>query len=94
MRIQLKTALPVSLIPFSMWNVLILRKITECVFSLYNENVLTYMEQVGLDISLLKMNVIVQRMVNADVSGIIFTANPQGILNESVIVRRSSDQTA
>lgn len=61
-------------------------KITECVCSLYNENVLTYMEQIGSDISLLKMNVIVQRMVNSDVSGILFTANPQGILNESVIV--------
>lgn len=64
----------------------IAEKITECVCSLYNENVLIYMEQAGLDISLLKMNVIVQRMVNSDVSGIVFTANPQGILNESVIV--------
>ncbi len=61
-------------------------KITECVCSLYNENVLSYMEQKGLDISLLKMNVIVQRMVNSDVSGIVFSANPQGILNETVIV--------
>ncbi len=61
-------------------------RITDCVCSLYNENVLTYMEQKGLDISLLKMNVIVQRMVNSDVSGIVFTANPQGILNETVIV--------
>ncbi len=61
-------------------------KITSCVCSLYNENVLTYMEQKGLDMSLLRMNVIVQRMVNSDVSGIVFTANPQGILNETVIV--------
>lgn len=61
-------------------------KITECLCSLYNENVLIYMEKAGLDIGLLKMNVIVQRMVNADISGIVFTANPQGILNESVIV--------
>lgn len=61
-------------------------RIADCVCSLYNENVLTYMEQKGLDIGLLKMNVIVQRMVNSDVSGIVFTANPQGILNETVIV--------
>lgn len=61
-------------------------RIADCVCSLYNENVLAYMEQKGLDISLLKMNVIVQRMVNSDVSGIVFTANPQGILNETVIV--------
>ncbi len=61
-------------------------KITECVCSLYNENVLVYMENQGLDIAGLKMNVIVQRMVNSDISGILFTANPQGILNETVIV--------
>ncbi len=64
----------------------IAEKITDCVCSLYNENVLVYMEQANLDISLLKMNVIVQKMVNSDVSGIVFTANPQGILNETVIV--------
>lgn len=29
---------------------------------------------------------IVQKMIDADISGIIFTANPQGILNESVVV--------
>ncbi len=61
-------------------------RIVDCVCSLYNENVLTYMEQMGLDTNLLKMNVFVQRMVNSDVSGILFTANPQGILNETVIV--------
>lgn len=64
----------------------IAEKITQCVCSLYNENVLIYMEKAGMDISLLRMNVIVQRMVNSDVSGIVFTANPQGILNETVIV--------
>ena len=61
-------------------------KIVECVCSLYNENVLEYMDRAGLDINNLEMNVIVQRMVNSDVSGIVFTANPQGILNETVIV--------
>ena len=61
-------------------------KIVECVCSLYNENVLTYMEKKGLDLNLLRMNVIVQKMVKSEISGILFTANPQGILNESVIV--------
>ena len=61
-------------------------RIADCVCSLYNENVLVYMENAGLDISNLKMNVIVQKMVNSEISGIIFTANPQGILNETVIV--------
>lgn len=64
----------------------ITERIADCVCSLYNENVLVYMENAGLDISLLRMNVIVQKMVNSEVSGIVFTANPQGILNETVIV--------
>ncbi len=33
----------------------------------------------------LRMDVILQCMVDAEVSGVLFTANPQGILNESVI---------
>lgn len=61
-------------------------RITDCVCSLYNENVLDYMEKAGINIAQLQMNVIVQKMVSADISGILFTANPQGILNESVIV--------
>lgn len=32
------------------------------------------------------MTVIIQEMVQADISGILFTANPQGLLNEMVIV--------
>lgn len=33
-----------------------------------------------------EMSVIVQQMIEAELSGVIFTANPQGILNESVVV--------
>ncbi len=64
----------------------IAERIVDCVCSLYNENVLDYMSKSDLDINNLEMNVIVQRMVNSEVSGIVFTANPQGILNECVIV--------
>ena len=39
-----------------------------------------------LDPAALTMHVIVQEMIEADLSGVLFTANPQGILNESVIV--------
>ena len=61
-------------------------KIIQCFKSLYNENVLDYLLEKKIDIIELKMNVIIQEMVQSDYSGIIFTANPQGILNESVIV--------
>ncbi|SCW26949.1 pyruvate, water dikinase [Ruminococcaceae bacterium YRB3002] len=44
-----------------------------------------YSRQKGIDISAAKMNVIVQKMVDAELSGVMFTANPQGLLNESVI---------
>lgn len=61
-------------------------KIKECFKSLYNENVLEYIFNKKIDIGEIEMNVIVQEMVQSQYSGVIFTANPQGILNESVIV--------
>ncbi len=39
-----------------------------------------------LDPDALRMHVIIQEMVESDLSGVLFTANPQGLLNESVIV--------
>lgn len=39
----------------------------------------------GADAKKINVCAIVQKMIDADLSGIIFTANPQGILNESVI---------
>lgn len=61
-------------------------KIIECFKSLYNENVLEYLDNKNINMRDIKMNVIIQEMVQSEYSGIIFTANPQGILNESVIV--------
>lgn len=39
----------------------------------------------GTDPAKINVCAIVQKMIDADLSGIIFTANPQGILNESVV---------
>ncbi len=61
-------------------------RVKDCVCSLFNENVIDYMSRNGLDLHSLEMNVLVQEMVDSDVSGVLFTANPQGILNESVII--------
>lgn len=49
------------------------------------ENI-SYCRIYHLDPALLTMHVIIQEMVEPDLSGVLFTANPQGILNESVIV--------
>lgn len=60
-------------------------KIELCFKSLYNENVLEYMRKNNIEVTELKMNVLVQKMIHSELSGIIFTANPKGILNETVI---------
>ncbi len=62
------------------------KKIAECVKSLFSENVLWYALENGIELKKLKMNVIVQKMLEPTFSGVLFTANPQGLLNESVIV--------
>ena len=61
-------------------------KVKECFNSINNKNVKEYITNKNIDISDIKMNVIIQKMVNSKNSGILFTSNPQGLLNESVIV--------
>ena len=46
----------------------------------------SYAEKMNLAKEDISMDVMVQEMVEADISGVIFTANPLGILNETVIV--------
>lgn len=60
-------------------------KVLQCVESLFDESVLHYLKECKLPARELQMCVLVQRMVQADRAGVLFTANPQGILNESVI---------
>lgn len=60
-------------------------KVKLCFQSLYNENVLEYIRKNNIKVTDLKMNVLVQKMVDSELSGVIFTANPRGILNETVI---------
>ncbi|MEE0266312.1 MAG: PEP/pyruvate-binding domain-containing protein [Acutalibacteraceae bacterium] len=60
--------------------------IKKCFESAENESVLSYCKENGINSDGIKMTVIIQEMIDADFSGVIFSANPQGILNESVIV--------
>lgn len=60
-------------------------KVKECFNSINNKNVSKYIEENNIDKSNLKMDVIIQEMVNSDISGVLFTSNPQGLLNEVVI---------
>lgn len=49
-------------------------------------SVLEYCRLRQIDPASIRLHVMVQEMVEADTSGVLFTANPQGILNESVII--------
>ena len=60
-------------------------KITACRNSVNTDSVIAYMDKYGVKPEELKMCVIVQNMVDADKAGVLFTSNPQGLLNESVI---------
>lgn len=60
--------------------------IKKCFASMDNENVREYAKQHNMQIEQANMHVIVQEMVPSEYSGVCFTANPQGILNEMVIV--------
>ena len=60
-------------------------KIKSCRESVNAETVVSYLEKQNLKPGDLKMCVIVQDMVDADIAGVLFTSNPQGLLNESVI---------
>ena len=60
-------------------------KIKDIVSSIRSDGVKAYCEKSGTDIKDIKMNIIVQDMIDSDIAGVLFTANPQGILNESVI---------
>lgn len=59
--------------------------IARCHKSLYSDSVNSYLKSKKISASDIKMDVIVQKMVDADLAGVIFTANPQGILNETLI---------
>lgn len=60
-------------------------KIDLCIASSSNEGAAEYIRQREIGAQNVKMSVIVQKMIDADCSGVMFTANPQGIMNECVI---------
>ena len=54
----------------------ILRSIKRCWGSLYTPRVIMYRQQKGFDHAAVKLAVLIQKMVNSEVSGIMFTADP------------------
>ena len=62
------------------------KKVKDCFNSINNKNIQDYLKNQEIKQSNLKMDVIIQKMVQSEYSGILFTSNPQGLLNETVIV--------
>lgn len=64
----------------------IAERIITCWASLFAPNVLAYCKTKKIALHNLDMCVVIQEMIDSDVSGVIFSANPQGLLNEIVTV--------
>ena len=60
-------------------------KVSEVIRSLANPGLIDYARNSAATLSDIGMDVIVQEMVLPRLSGVIFSSNPQGILNEAVI---------
>lgn len=59
--------------------------ILHCWQSVFSIRLLTYLEQRNLDWQDIRLAVVVQEMIPAQASGVLFTANPMGALTEVVI---------
>ena len=57
-------------------NAALLAAVQRCWASLWTARAIVYRERMGIDHHVISMGVVVQIMVDADVSGILFTANP------------------
>lgn len=60
--------------------------VEETLLSLYQPSALSYYFEQGISLEAVKLYVILQDMIAGDLSGVYFTANPQGLLNEHLIV--------
>lgn len=60
-------------------------RIRACWAALFNERLLVYLYERSLSPVQMRMAVVIQQMVDSRASGVIFTANPLGDLNEVVI---------
>lgn len=62
------------------------RRARECFLAACSPTVRGYCSHTGTNAGSIEMSVIIQAMVKSQISGVLFTANPLGILSEMVIV--------
>lgn len=63
----------------------ILRYIKECYMSVFTERILSYLDTPS-DLKNIKMAIVVQIMIDSDVSGVCFTANPLDIDEDDIVI--------
>src|SRR5215213_7030895 len=68
----------------------LLDAVRRCWASLWSDRAVSYREQHGLSRAPVKLAVVVQRMVAADVAGVLFTANPVTGARDETIVEASA----
>lgn len=64
----------------------VLAAIVACWASLWSERAITYRAQAGFDPHAVALAVVVQRMVDADSAGVLFTANPRSGRRDEVVI--------
>lgn len=64
----------------------IAKAIIKCYQSMYSEVILSYLINNGIPIKDLKMSVIIQEMVDSEISGIAFTVNPTTGIDKEIVV--------
>lgn len=68
---------------------LVKEKIKECFLSLYTPENIAYYKKNNIDIEKVQMNVIVQEMIESNVSGILFTVNPTTGKDTQIVIEFS-----
>lgn len=64
----------------------LLRQILKVIASVWSTNALIYRHKNKIDFNNIKISVIIQKMINAQKSGICFSMNPSGNLADSIVV--------
>ncbi|WP_148883358.1 PEP/pyruvate-binding domain-containing protein [Thermococcus aciditolerans] len=64
----------------------VVEAVRRCWVSLWDDRAIAYREKMGIDHRMAKMAVIVQRMVPAEASGVMFTANPITGARDEVVI--------
>ena len=68
---------------------IIKEKIKQCFLSLYTESNINYYKKNNIGIESVQMNVIVQEMIESNVSGILFTVNPTNGKDTQIVIEFS-----